>query len=151
MSRRWAEHVLIVEDDEDTREVLRLILESEGMVVTSAHDGLDAFVRIDELRRLDPLAPSAIVLDYMMPRFSGAQFRARQLADPAIADVPVILVSAVSDLPSRAEPLKPFAVLQKPFDPDTLTAVVHQACDAYLRTGSANRRRARQASRNGGH
>jgi CheY-like chemotaxis protein len=124
--------VLLVEDDDDTREVLRLILETDGMSVTPAQDGLDALVRIEELRGRDPGAPYAIVLDYMMPRFSGAQFRERQLANPAIADVPVILVSAVSDLPSQAAALNPYAVLQKPIDPDELTAVVREACEAYL-------------------
>jgi CheY-like chemotaxis protein len=125
-------HVLLVEDDEDTREVLRLILEADGIDVAVARDGLDALTRIEELRQEDPAAPSVIVLDYMMPRCSGPQFRQKQLADPQIADVPVILVSAVSDLPSRAALLRPFAMLQKPIDPDELTMVVRQAFDAYL-------------------
>jgi CheY-like chemotaxis protein len=125
-------HVLLIEDDTDTREVLRLILESDGMLVTPAHDGLDALEVLEEVHRRDPLTPCAIVLDYMMPRFSGAQFRARQLANPDIADVPVILVSAISDLEARAEALHPFAVLQKPVDPEELTAVVRQASEAYL-------------------
>ena len=132
MTARGALHVLLVEDDDDTREVLRLILELDGMCVTPAQDGLDALVRIEELRGRDPGAPYAIVLDYMMPRFSGAQFRERQLANPAIAGVPVILVSAVSDLPSHATALHPFAVLQKPIDPDELTTVVREACEAFL-------------------
>ena len=67
-----------------------------------------------------------------MPRFGGAQFRARQLTNPDTADVPVILVSAVSDLHERAKALHPFAVLQKPIDPDELTAVVRQASETYL-------------------
>ena len=61
------------------------------------------------MREEDPQAPSVIVLDYMMPRCSGPQFREKQLADPGIADVPVILVSAVSDLSARAALLKPYA------------------------------------------
>jgi CheY-like chemotaxis protein len=126
-------HVLLVEDDEDTREVLRFILESDGIAVTQAQDGLDALARIAELRAHDPLAPSAIILDFMMPRCSGAQFRERQLANPVIADVPVVLVSAVSDLPIRAAALHPFAVLQKPIDPERLTAIVRRACETYLR------------------
>ena len=127
--------VLLVEDDEDTREVLRLILESDGIEVAVARDGLDALNRIGQLREQDPRSPSVIVLDYMMPRCSGPQFRQRQLADPEIADVPVILVSAVSDLSSRAALLKPFAMLQKPIDPNRLTSVVREACDAYRNHG----------------
>jgi CheY-like chemotaxis protein len=126
-------HVLLVEDDEDTREVLRMIMESAGIEVAVARDGFDALSQIEQLRQHDPKSPSVIVLDYMMPRCSGPQFRQKQLADPQIADVPVILVSAVSDLPSRAALLKPFAVLQKPIDPDELTAIVHEACSAYFR------------------
>jgi CheY-like chemotaxis protein len=132
MSVHHKAHVLLVEDDEDTREVLRMIMESDGIEVAVARDGLDALTRIEQLRLQDPKAPSVIVLDYMMPRCSGPQFRQRQLADPQIADVPVILVSAVSDLPSRAALLKPFAILQKPIDPDELTAVVREACDSYF-------------------
>jgi CheY-like chemotaxis protein len=125
-------HVLLVEDDADTREVLKLILESDGMTVTPAQDGLDGLERLEQIHDRDPLMPCAIVLDYMMPRFGGAQFRARQLKNPHTADVPVILVSAVSDLEERAKPLHPFAVLQKPIDPDELTAVVRQASETYL-------------------
>jgi CheY-like chemotaxis protein len=132
MSVHHRAHVLLVEDDEDTREVLRMIMESDGIEVAVARDGLDALTCIEQLRLQDPKAPSVIVLDYMMPRCSGPQFRQKQLADPQIADVPVILVSAVSDLPSRAALLKPFAVLQKPIDPDELTAVVREACDSYF-------------------
>ena len=73
-----------------------------------------------------------VVLDYMMPRCSGPQFPERQLANRAIADIPVIIVSAISDL-KRLEPLRPFDVLQKPIDPDVLTATVRRACDGFLR------------------
>jgi CheY-like chemotaxis protein len=58
-------HVLLVEDDTDTREVLRLILESEGMIVTPAHDGLEALERLEEIHRRDPRTPCAIVLEYI--------------------------------------------------------------------------------------
>ena len=125
-------HVLLVEDDADTREVLRLILEADGIEVTPAQDGLDALVRLEEIHRNDPVTPCAIVLDYMMPRFSGAQFRARQLANPETSDVPVILVSAVADLEAHAEALRAFAVLQKPIDPDQLVSLVRQASAQYL-------------------
>lgn len=123
-------HVLLVEDDVDTREVLRAILECEGFTITSAVDGFEALGRLEQLRAAHPSTPCAVVLDYMMPRCSGPQFRERQLATPAIADVPVVVVSAISDL-KRLEPLRPFAVLQKPVDPDILCATVRRACEAF--------------------
>lgn len=121
-------HVLLVDDDADTREVLRAILESDGFAVTGAVDGFDALRQLEHLRATAPATPCAVVLDYMMPRCSGPQFRERQLAMPAIADVPIIVVSAISDL-KQLEPLRPFAVLQKPVDPDSLSATVRRACE----------------------
>lgn len=130
--RRPAPHVLLVDDDTDTREVLRLILESDGLHVTSAVDGLDALQVLEAIHRRDPSTPCAIVLDYMMPRFSGAEFRARQLATPDIADVPIIVVSAMSDIESRAVSMRPFAILQKPIHPDRFVEAVRQAVEQYL-------------------
>ena len=127
-----APHILLVDDDTDTREVLRLILESEGFIVTPAVDGLDALQQLHAIHQRDPRTPCAIVLDYMMPRFSGAQFRATQLANPGLSDVPVILVSAMSDIESRTASLRPFAVLQKPVNPDRLITTVRQAAELYL-------------------
>jgi CheY-like chemotaxis protein len=124
-------HVLLVEDDSDTREVLRAILESEDFDVAVAVDGFDGLRHLEAVRSSDPAAPCVVVLDYMMPRCSGPQFRERQLAIPAIADVPVIIVSAISDL-KRLDPLKAFDVLQKPVDPEALVASVRRACEQYL-------------------
>ena len=94
---RVQSHVMVVEDDRDTREVVKLILEMEGMGVTEAADGFEALERLHELREHDPHRPCAIVLDIMMPRCSGEEFRSRQLDDPLIANVPIIVLSAVAD------------------------------------------------------
>lgn len=123
--------VLLVEDDGDTREVLRLILESEGLEVTPAVDGLDGLDRLIEIRISHPDAPCAIVLDLMMPRCSGAQFRELQLGISELRDVPVVVLSAVSDLPRHVEAMRPFAILRKPVDVEVLTATVRSACAAH--------------------
>ena len=120
-------HVMVVEDDRDTREVVKLILEMEGLDVVEASDGLDALERLHELRILHPEDPCAVLLDIMMPRCSGEEFRARQLRDPVIADVPIIVLSAVADTP-RVTNLDAFAKLSKPFDPDHLVSIVRSAC-----------------------
>ena len=120
-------HVMVVEDDRDTREVLRLILEMEGIEVTEASDGIEALDRLHELREADPDRPCAIVLDIMMPRCSGPEFRRRQLHDPLIAGVPIIVLSAIADQVTLDE-LEAFAKVSKPFDPEQLIQVVRRAC-----------------------
>ena len=120
-------HVMVVEDDRDTREVVKLLLEMEGMGVTEASDGFEALDRLHKLREANPTLPCAIVLDIMMPRCSGPEFRRRQLDDPLIADVPIIVLSAIADqLPM--DDLQPFAKVGKPFDPDQLVRLVRTAC-----------------------
>ena len=126
-------HVMVVEDDRDTREVVKLILELEGMGVTEASDGFEALERLHRLREADPHRPCAIVLDIMMPRCSGAEFRKRQLDDPLIADVPIIVLSAIADQ-LRVDELHPFAKVPKPFDPDQLVTVVRRACSSIAET-----------------
>jgi two-component system alkaline phosphatase synthesis response regulator PhoP len=119
---------MVVEDDRDTREVVKLILELDGIGVTEAADGFEALDRLHALREADPHLPCAIVLDIMMPRCSGPEFRRRQLQDPLIADVPVIVLSAIADQ-MRIEDLAPYAKVSKPFDPDQLVRVVRRACE----------------------
>jgi CheY-like chemotaxis protein len=120
-------HVMVVEDDQDTRDVLRTILELEGMVVTEARDGLEALQRLEDVRKKNPQRPCVILLDVMMPRCSGPEFRQRQLAEPLLADVPVILLSAIADHPT-VRAVDAFAVLPKPFDPEDLVGIVRRAC-----------------------
>ena len=120
-------HVMVVEDDRDTREVVKLILELEGIGVTEAADGFEALDRLHQLRESDPHMPCAIVLDIMMPRCSGPEFRRRQLNDPLISDVPIIVLSAIADQ-MRVDDLEPYAKVAKPFDPDQLVRIVRDAC-----------------------
>src|SRR5437667_8025832 len=80
--------ILLVEDDQELQEAMAAILDAEGYRVIGAYDGQAA---IDRLR--EGVRPSVIVLDLMLPRKDGRQFRAEQLADPQLADIPVIAYS----------------------------------------------------------
>src|SRR5678816_1869583 len=75
--------VLVVEDDEDVREVLRETLEDAGYPVICAKDGREGL----ELLRAEP-RPCLVLLDLMMPVLSGWQFRAQQQQDPRLARSP---------------------------------------------------------------
>ena len=81
--------VLIVEDDAAICSSLSEALQDEGFNVTTAKNGSEA---LDLLRTAPP--PSAIVLDLMMPVMDGWDFRNEQLRNPALKDIPVVVVTA---------------------------------------------------------
>jgi CheY-like chemotaxis protein len=115
--------ILIVEDDLATREALALFLATEGYHVSTAPDGLAA---LQQLRNGEH--PSLIVLDLMMPVMDGWQFRSEQQADPALADIPVIVCSAGGRVSQRAASLEALAYFDKPVEPTELLAVIHRCC-----------------------
>lgn len=112
--------VLIVEDHADLREMLAVLLETEGFAVQTARNGAEALERLNESR------PGVILLDLMMPVMTGDEFRERQLADPRFRDVPVICMTAAHDGRARAERLQANAYFQKPVDFDNLIGAVRQ-------------------------
>jgi CheY-like chemotaxis protein len=104
--------VLIVEDDREIRESLAELLEDEGYNARTAPSGGEGL----ELLRKEPEPPGVILLDLMMPGVDGFQFRQVQAGDPAIAKIPVVIMSASTDLQSNAKRLGAQAYLKKPFD-----------------------------------
>ncbi len=114
--------VLIVEDDRDCREMLATLVEALGYSVVTACQGAEAL----ELTRA--YHPCLILLDLMMPVMDGEEFRAQQLGDPTINDIPVIIVSAKHSAGSIAQRLQAFAAIGKPIDVNEVRAKVAQAC-----------------------
>ncbi len=101
--------VMIVEDDDEIRELLAEMLADRGHLVSTARHGKDAL----ELLRTKP-QPNIVLLDLMMPVMDGWQMRAEMLADPKLAGIPVIIVSGAADLQDGSEMLKAARVLTKP-------------------------------------
>jgi len=114
--------VLVVEDDRDTRDLLREALEIEGYDVATARDGAEG---LEELRRL---RPGLVLLDLFMPVMDGAEFCRRQQEDPAVASIPVVVVSAASGLTARVSALGLAGIMQKPLDLGALFDVVARHC-----------------------
>jgi CheY-like chemotaxis protein len=113
--------VFIVEDDVDTREMLGRFLELEGYHVESAANGKAA------LERLDAGAPACVILlDLMMPVMDGWEFRRAQVQHAALADIPVIVVSAAGR--DRIQQIDANSYLCKPVDLDELLEQVTQYC-----------------------
>jgi CheY-like chemotaxis protein len=118
MGGRASDHILLVEDDPDARDEMACILRREGYDVVAAADGQEA---LEEVRRE---TPALILLDLMMPVMDGFEFRVRQMQDPALAEIPIIVLSGGWDLQRKAASLGATACLQKPVDPTRLLEMV---------------------------
>ena len=109
--------ILIIDDDDDIREVAALSLESvAGWEIATANSGAAGIERAKEFK------PDAILMDVMMPGMDGpTTFRAMQQI-PEVAQIPVLLLTAkVQGVDQRRfADLGVVAVLFKPFDPMTL-------------------------------
>jgi len=114
--------VLLVEDDSGIAEGIRDLLEMEGYDVVWSQDGAEA---LEVLGRLDPL-PMLILLDLMMPRVDGYEFRDRQRADARLAAIPVLVLTADPTPPDRLAQLNA-SILRKPFGVDELLVAIRDA------------------------
>jgi CheY-like chemotaxis protein len=114
--------ILIVEDNPDGRVILTDMLLLLGYEVVSASNGREAL----DLLKQGPL-PSLILLDLSMPEMNGWEFRERQKREPAWADIPVIVMSAVATR-SEAERsgLEAAAFLDKPVPPTMLVELIRK-------------------------
>jgi CheY-like chemotaxis protein len=119
-------NILIVEDDGEVREMLETLLTTEGFHTVSAEDGLEGLHLLRTVRRRAPDVPCLVLLDLTMPRLSGHEFRRAQLGDPAVASVPIAVMSGATDIEQRAHALGAVATVAKPIDCDLLLNVVRR-------------------------
>jgi len=112
--------LMVVDDDEDIREMTKLLLEGEGLRVTTAADGVDAW-RLLEAGE----SPSLILLDLMMPRMDGEQFLHTLRTSPR-ASIPVVVMSGHSAAAAVARKLEADACLTKPIELEDLLATVRR-------------------------
>ena len=104
--------VLLVEDTEDLRAVYAQVLRLAGCEVEAAPCGFEA------LERLDAFTPELVLTDYAMPRMDGVELIRRLRAIPALAGVPMVIVTAngADDLARDARAAGAADVVIKPVD-----------------------------------
>lgn len=104
--------VLIVDDEESGRQTLESILESEGYLIEMAENGMQA------LEKARALLPDVILLDVMMPGMTGFEVCEHIRNDPLLAEIPIIILTALDDRESLLTALKAGAddFISKPFD-----------------------------------
>ena len=119
LNSRWnlSQSVLVVDDEPMARTLLRLMLVRSGYEVIEAVDGYDA------LRKLNKHAPDLVILDVMMPGMDGFEVCATIRQSYKDHELPIIMLSAKSDLQSAQTGLDAGATkyLTKPVSPDDLT------------------------------
>jgi CheY-like chemotaxis protein len=116
--------ILVIDDDEDIRESVVEILEDQGYPAVGAQHGGEA---LELLHRTNPV-PCLILLDLMMPVMDGAEFRSKQLEDPAISGIPVVVISAYHDVEQKAQGLQSAGTLRKPIQLKALLSTVQKFC-----------------------
>jgi CheY-like chemotaxis protein len=123
--------VLVVDDDPDILEALSEILEAEGFEIRRARNGKEA------LERLEPAPPSLILLDLMMPVMDGWEFAQRMRQKPAVAAIPIIVLSADRNVGSKAADIGAVGHLAKPFELNDLLDMVRRSLNPAAASTSA--------------
>ena len=113
--------VLVVDDDATVRELVERHLKRAGFAVVTASGGKEGLQRIQELR------PAAVTLDIMMPDLDGWTVLAAMKGDPALASIPVVLMSMV-DQKNRGYALGAADYLVKPVDRTKLVETLTSIC-----------------------
>lgn len=118
------EEILVVEDNQDVRELIMAILSEEGYVLHAAHDGTSALAIAREIK------PKLILLDVMMPGISGLEVlqEIRRDKDKGVRDALVVMITAKSQ-PQDIETALLYGATSyviKPFRPAALIEKVHR-------------------------
>ncbi len=127
LSDAHLEPILVIEDNDDVRDMMAVTLELEGHRVVTAANGREALYLLHH-----GVEPCMILLDLMMPVMNGWEFQKAVAREPQLRDIPIVVVSATGtdvDL----DRTHAAAVLPKPIDVDQLLNVVEDFCDGVRR------------------
>lgn len=114
--------ILAIDDEANVRRIVQVILARAGHQVTLASDGVEGLEKVRQDR------PDLVVLDVMMPHMDGFEMLKRMKADPEIANIKVIMLTARAQDADvfEGERLGADLYLTKPFNPNELLQAVEQ-------------------------
>jgi len=116
-----SQRILVVEDHEDNRQILRDLLSAAGYEMIEAHDGEQALEKV-------AVRPDLILMDIQLPGIDGYEVTRRIKADPALAAIPIIAVTSYAltgdDAKARAAGCDDYVA--KPFSPRQLLAKIRE-------------------------
>ncbi|MGD2117599.1 MAG: response regulator transcription factor [Chromatiales bacterium] len=115
--------VFVIDDEQQVRDALALLMESVGLQVKTFSSGQDF------LDQFDPTQPGCIVLDVRMPGMSGLEFQARLAAENI--HPPIIIITGHGDVPMAVDAMQAGAMdfIEKPFNDQRLLDSVHRAIE----------------------
>jgi two-component system cell cycle response regulator DivK len=115
-------HILMVEDQEDNRQILRDLLANSEYHFTEAENGEEAFAAISQKR------PDLILMDIQLPVMDGYETMRRIKADPQLKTIPIIAVTsyALSGDEQKARAAGCDAYIAKPYSPRELLAKIRE-------------------------
>ena len=114
--------ILVVEDQEDNRQILRDLLGSVGFTMIEANDGAEALLQAGKEK------PDLILMDIQLPVMDGYEATRRLKSDPATKEIPIIVVTsyALSGDEGKAKAAGCDAYVTKPYSPRQLLAKVKE-------------------------
>ena len=121
-----AKKILIIEDDRDIVNLVKLTLELEGFEAFAAFDGQEGWERIESQR------PDSILLDLRLPKLDGFQVLKRLKSNQATSRIPIVILTATAQKKSIARGLAAGAdaYITKPFEPLELVQKICQVLKA---------------------
>jgi CheY-like chemotaxis protein len=125
--------VLVVDDDRAAVHALSKLLKDEGYAVTERFNGEEAWDYLSSTSA----PPCLILLDLIMPVMDGREFRRHQVADAALSNIPVVLMTVVP--PGPDQELSDVPVLKKPIVLEELLDTVVANCGPLTATHEAVR------------
>lgn len=130
----FREKILIVDDDPDILDVLKITLEAEGYDVTEAHDGREA------LEIIKKIAPDLLITDFKMPRMRGDELCGQLKEDILVQHMPIIMLTGKGETSDKIHGINSGAddYMVKPFEPKELVARVKMVLRRTARDLDAN-------------
>ena len=119
--------VLVVEDDQSLRMVIRMVLERAGFVVAESPHGHAA------IEQMVAGPPDLVLADLNMPRMGGLELIERMRSNESTAAVPVVLLSGRHDAASAAQAAD--GLVAKPFEPEALISTIREVIESRTHPG----------------
>ncbi len=119
MAKQDKKKILVVDDDPAIVKLVKSILEGEGFEVETANDGIDALVKVKEVK------PDLMVLDIMMPELNGYDVCHKIKFDSPYKEIPILLLtSRDQEIDSRIGQMMGITYLQKPLKRETFLSEI---------------------------